>query len=147
VACGFFTILATRLLAGEPRAIAYEQAIELVLPAYRQSPYAEELPHFQNIVDGRIAEQPEESICGDGYVVHTLEASLWCLLRTDSYQDAVLTATNLGEDTDTTAAVAGGLAGILWGVDGIPAEWIDTLARIEDIRNLADRLAAASDAK
>jgi ADP-ribosylglycohydrolase len=54
-------------------------------------------------------------------------------------------AVNLGEDTDSTAAVAGGLAGIAWGLDSIPAEWVDALARIEDICALAVRLAAAAE--
>ena len=53
-------------------------------------------------------------------MLHTLKASIWCLLTTDNYKDAVLKAVNLGEDTDTTAAVTGGLAGLLYGLDNIP---------------------------
>ena len=66
-----------------------------------------------------------------GYVVDTLEAAIWCLLNTDNYKDCVLTAVNLGSDTDTVAAVAGGLAGIVYGFDSIPKEWIDKLANKE----------------
>jgi ADP-ribosylglycohydrolase len=144
LACGFYTVLATRLLAGEEPAAAYQQTIEIVEPLYRQPPFVAELPHFRRVLGGRIGDEPKEAILGDGYVVHTLEASLWCLLKADSYHDAALAAVNLGEDTDTTAAVAGGLAGILWGVDGIPADWMSALARSEDIRSLAGRLAAAT---
>ena len=86
---------------------------------------------------------PEDEINGDGYVVHTLEANLWCLLRAETYREVVLTAVNLGEDTDSTAAVAGGLAGIVWGLESIPVEWVDGLARIGDIRGLAERLVEA----
>jgi ADP-ribosyl-[dinitrogen reductase] hydrolase len=71
-----------------------------------------------------------------GYVVDTLEASLWCLLHTNSFQDAVLTAVNLGNDTDTVAAVTGGLAGIQYGYPSIPSKWIENLrnkALIEQI--------------
>ena len=75
-----------------------------------------------------------------GYVLHTLEASIWCLLTTGSYQEAVLKAVNLGEDTDTTAAVTGGLAGLLYGLSGIPENWKQQLARYEDIDELAERL-------
>ena len=57
------------------------------------------------------------------------EAALWCLLTTDTYRDCVLKAVNLGEDTDTVAAVAGGLAGALYGYDAIPAEWLETLKK------------------
>ena len=54
--------------------------------------------------------------------METLQAALWCLVKTDNYKACVLKAVNLGMDTDTTAVVAGGLAGILYGYDGIPAE-------------------------
>lgn len=67
-----------------------------------------------------------------GYVVDTLEAALWCLINTHSYKECVLAAVNLGNDTDTVAAVAGGLAGIFYGVGGekgIPHEWIEQIAR------------------
>jgi ADP-ribosylglycohydrolase len=73
-------------------------------------------------------------------VLHTLEASIWCLLTTESYKDAVLKAVNLGEDTDTTGAVTGGLAGLLYGLDNIPIKWIKQIARYEDIKNLAEQL-------
>lgn len=70
-----------------------------------------------------------EEIRSSGYVVDTLEAALWCLYHSNTYRDCVLMAVNLGEDTDTVAAVAGGLAGLVYGVggeSGIPEEWIFT---------------------
>ena len=70
---------------------------------------------------------PEEKIKSNGYVVDTLEAALWCLLNTDNYKDCVLKAVNLGDDTDTVAAIAGGLAGMFYGVDAIPNEWLEQL--------------------
>ena len=69
----------------------------------------------------------EDEIKSTGFVLHTLEASLWCLLNTNNYKDAVLKAVNLGDDTDTTAAVTGGLAGIIYSFDEIPRDWIDKL--------------------
>ena len=72
-----------------------------------------------------------ESIESDGYVAHTLEASLWCILNTATYSRAVLTAVNLGNDTDTTAAVTGALAGLIYGYESIPQEWINALANKE----------------
>jgi ADP-ribosylglycohydrolase len=74
-----------------------------------------------------------------GYVIHSLEACLWCIYHSDSYKEAVLRAVNLGEDTDTTAAITGGLAGILFGYESIPTGWIDALARKEDIIKLCER--------
>lgn len=71
---------------------------------------------------------------------HTLEASIWCLLTTDNYEEAVLKAVNLGFDTDTTAAVTGGLAALLYGYKSIPTDWISKIARKADIEDLALRL-------
>lgn len=100
----------------------------------------DEILHFDHILSGVLADMPEEDIRSGGYVVHTLEAALWCLLHEEHYRDAVLKAVNLGGDTDTTAAVCGGLAGLAWGTASIPGEWLETLARREDIRTLARRL-------
>ena len=72
-------------------------------------------------------DKPRGSIRSSGYVCHTFEAALWCLANTASYRDCVLLAVNLGDDTDTTGAVAGALAGILYGMDGIPAKWLEVL--------------------
>ena len=70
---------------------------------------------------------PRQSISSTGYVLHTYEAALWCVATTDNYRDCVLAAVNLGSDTDTTACVAGALAGALYGYEAIPQEWRDAL--------------------
>ncbi|MBQ8932682.1 MAG: ADP-ribosylglycohydrolase family protein [Lachnospiraceae bacterium] len=70
---------------------------------------------------------PEEEINSSGYVLDSLEAAVWCLITTDTYADCVLKAVNLGLDTDTTAAIAGGLAGLYYGRDSIPEEWLHTI--------------------
>ena len=71
----------------------------------------------------------EENIMSGSFVVDSFKASLWCLLKTDNYKDCVLKAVNLGYDTDTTAAITGGLAGIMYGYDNIPKDWIEKLQR------------------
>ncbi len=100
----------------------------------------EETKLFKRITDGKITSLTEFEIQSTGYVLHTLEASIWCLLTTKSYQEAVLKAINLGEDTDTTGAVVGGLAGLFYGVDSIPKKWIETIARKNDIEDLTNKL-------
>ena len=82
---------------------------------------------LENLGLDDLKNKSEEEIKSTGFVLHTLEASLWCILNTNSYKDAVLKAVNLGDDTDTTAAVTGGLAGIIYGFDEIPRDWIDKL--------------------
>lgn len=86
-----------------------------------------------------------DEIKSTGYVVDTLEAALWCFLKTDSYKECVLMAVNLGGDTDTIAAVAGGLAGIYYGIggtDGIPEKWIAQIAKLDEIKELCGKFEA-----
>ena len=85
---------------------------------------------------------PEQDVRSGGYVMETLEASLWCIFNHDNYRDSVLHAVNLGHDADTTGAVTGAVAGMLYGYASIPQEWVDALARKEDIIALADKLDA-----
>jgi ADP-ribosylglycohydrolase len=86
-----------------------------------------------------LAKLPEKEIDSGGYVVSSLEASIWCLVTTDSYREAVLKAVNLGEDTDTTGAITGGLAALLYGLDSIPPEWIVQLKKPELFADLISR--------
>lgn len=76
-------------------------------------------------------------IASSGYVVHTLEAALWCVDRAEEFEEAVLLAANLADDADTVAAVTGQLAGALWGVSGIPDHWRRRVAWGERIEALA----------
>jgi ADP-ribosylglycohydrolase len=101
---------------------------------------AGEVAHFVRLTDGDIAKLPEEEIHSDTYVLYTLEASIWSVLTTENYKDAVLRAVNLGKDTDTTAAVTGGLAGLLYTAEGIPEHWVTQIARLEDVEALIERL-------
>ncbi len=98
-----------------------------------------EFTPYERIFNNDFATLPRDEIKSSGYVVDTLEAALWCLLTTASYRDCVLKAVNLGDDTDTVAAVAGGLAGVLYGYDAIPTEWLDTLKCRDYIEAMCDR--------
>lgn len=70
---------------------------------------------------------PRERVRSSGYVLDTLGAALWCAWNTNSYGECVLAAVNLGDDTDTTACVAGALAGAMYGYDSIYKSWIEQL--------------------
>ena len=103
----------------------------------------DELKHFERLLQGEIHKLPESEIESRGYVMHTLEASIWCLLNGNSYEETVLMAVNLGNDSDTTATVTGALAGLLYGASSIPPSWLDVLKRRADIEELAERLGKA----
>lgn len=114
--------------------------MSFVLNYYSKEPYIRELQHFKRIIKSDISKLPESSIKSSGYVIDTLEASLWCFLNENSYESIVLTAVNLGEDTDSTGAVSGGLAGIYYGYEGIPQKWIKKIAKNEEIIKLGEKL-------
>ncbi|HEY9663908.1 MAG TPA: ADP-ribosylglycohydrolase family protein, partial [Allocoleopsis sp.] len=75
-----------------------------------------------------------------GYVVDSLEAALWCFWTTETYEQAILAATNLGDDADTTAAICGQVAGAYYGELGIPMHWLKQLSMRDEITELADQL-------
>ena len=99
-------------------------------------------PKLEAIGQGRYRLKSRDAIRGTGYVVDSLEATLWCFAQADNFRDCILMAANLGDDADTTAAQAGQIAGAFYGERGIPAEWLGKLAMLEVIRDMADALAA-----
>ncbi|MEW6383031.1 MAG: ADP-ribosylglycohydrolase family protein, partial [Pseudomonadota bacterium] len=101
-----------------------------------------ESARLQQIAAGGYRGAAREQIRGNGYVVDSLEAALWCFDRHDTFEAVVLEAANLGEDADTTAAIAGQLAGAFHGARGIPGRWLQRLALRAEIQALADALHA-----
>jgi ADP-ribosyl-[dinitrogen reductase] hydrolase len=97
-------------------------------------------PSLLFISAGEYKSKPRAEIASSGYVVHTLEAALWSVWQTDNFRDAVLTAANLGDDSDSVAAVAGQLAGALYGAKSIPETWLTKLAWKSKIEELANAL-------
>lgn len=141
IACFYYLEFARQLLNKEDKFSIYHH-LKASVYEYLQSLTInpEEIRLFDRLLKGDITDLAEEQIQSSGYVLHTLEASIWCILTTTDYEEAVLKAVNLGEDTDTTGAVTGGLAGLLYGFDNIPANWVAQLARRGDIDDLASRL-------
>ncbi|MCB0615712.1 MAG: ADP-ribosylglycohydrolase family protein [Phaeodactylibacter sp.] len=135
--CFVYLEVARQLLWGKQVADAYEEGVAIARQfAKKQAFNRRELSYFSRILQGKMPEIHEDNIFSSGYVVHTLEVSLWSLLTTSSYSEAVLRAVNLGEDTDTSGAVTGGLAGLAYGFEEIPAGWVEQLARAEEIEYL-----------
>jgi len=91
----------------------------------------------QNIADVRYLNKDRGQIQGSGYCVQSLEAALWSFATTESFEAAVLAAANLGDDADTTAAIAGQVAGAFYGIDDIPQHWRKQLYMCEDIDAMA----------
>ena len=109
--------------------------------AKQQCILSDELKHYERLFDiAAFQNLEEDEIKSSGYVVDTLEAALWCFLNTENYEECVLKAVNLGDDTDTVAAIAGGLAGLWYGFDAIPQKWLNQLVKYEWIEVLIHQL-------
>jgi ADP-ribosyl-[dinitrogen reductase] hydrolase len=142
-ACFIYVIYGLEILKGKDKVEAYEEmqhTIAAFLKDKKFNPF--EIDLFDRVLKNNIVEYPENKILSSGYVLDSLQASLWCFLNSDSYEETVLKAVNLGGDTDTTGAIAGGLAGIYYGIENIPEKWINVLARKNDIDDLCERLSA-----
>lgn len=141
IACFYYLEFASQLIDGHDKHSIYKN-LQTNVPMQLKSVgiNQQEIDLFKGLLIESIADRSLDGVFSSGYVIHTLEASIWCLLTTDNYSDAVLKSVNLGDDTDTTAAVTGGLAALLYGFESIPNEWLDQLIRKEDIDDLAKRM-------
>ena len=141
VACGIYISIALELLSGSmPLNTGINNGIRKAFQYYYRQGWNEisVYSRIKNLTN--FAVLPEREINSSGYVVDTLEAAIWCLLTTSSYKECVLKAVNLGNDTDTTGAVAGGLAGIYYGAKNIPKEWLNKILKRKYIKSLCDSL-------
>ncbi|HMN32225.1 MAG: ADP-ribosylglycohydrolase family protein [Chitinophagaceae bacterium] len=141
IACFYYLEFARQLFSGKDKFEVYSNLQTKVTNHLTHiSIDPTEIAIYDRLLKNDIQKLNSDEIHSSGYVLHTLEASIWCLLTTNNYKEAVLKAVNLGGDTDTTGAVTGGLAGILYELNDIPTNWINQIARKDDILDLAERL-------
>ena len=139
MACGIYYFVVKAILEEEGSLEnRLQKGMDRAYQYYRQDlSNHRELENYKRLADlSKFKENPKEGIKSSGYVVDTLEAAVWCLLHSHSYKETVLMAVNLGEDTDTIGAVAGGLAGLYYKEEGIPQEWTQVLQRREWIEEV-----------
>lgn len=143
IGCGLYSLFVRELLNTNNKTAAMHKAVTEALEFYNKKPeFRNELSKYMRILSFELMSLEEQDIRSSGYIVDTLEAALWCFLKSDSTSATLLSAVNLGLDTDTTGTVAGGLAGILYGLDDIPANWLDSLARKQEIEQIVNQFAS-----
>lgn len=141
MSCFIYLKIAEYILEKHDKAEAYEQARKSVLELWEEIDFPEvERNHFQRVIQRDIRDTPIEHLKSGGYVIEVLESAIWFFMKRENYKDTVLDIINIGHDTDTSAAIAGGLAGLYYGFNAIPTHWVDQIARKEDIDDLAKRL-------
>jgi len=138
IACVLYVEIAKSMLKNnltieEHLHLAYDKIKEY----YKDS---NQLIYFEKIFNNDL-----DCLSGKGYVIYTFECVVHSLLTTDNYKDAVLEAVNIGGDTDTNAAICGGLAGIYYDYDSIPVEWIGEIDKIEEVKSLCEKFEAICD--
>jgi len=111
-----------------------------ILEKNKYEPYAEKV---LAISQGHFLKKAYSDLTGSGYVIESLESALWCFMNSMSFDECVLLAANIGNDADTTAAIAGQIAGAFYGIEGIPSIWLEKLAMKDEILDIAGKLSGA----
>lgn len=141
MSCLIYLRLAEKIYKGLNKVTAYSEVRMEVLEFWNLMELSDyERGHFKRVIENDIRETKIEDLKSGGYVIESLEASLWFFLQRNSFEDTILGSINLGHDTDTTAAITGGLAGLYYGENGIPEYWRASLVALENIQDLGERL-------
>ncbi len=127
-ACSFLSSVLVHLIHGEDKNV------------YCRVDYSPKTKEVSSIKAGRFVSQSYEQMTGSGYVIESLESALWCFVNTHDFESCVLAAANLGNDADTTAAIAGQLAGAYYGYNAIRSDWLEALYLHDEILVLSDKL-------
>ena len=140
VGCKIYVDYIKELLSGKDKFQAYD--------AIRQKDYSkyyseESLQKYSRILKDDISSLDESEVKSTGYVVYSLEASLWSALTTDSYEESIKKAVNLGGDTDTIGAITGGITGTIYGKNKIPYEWTSKIKNQEYLEQLCNEFSEA----
>ena len=123
------------LLKGYTKEEAYKHIQYLDYSAYDMH----SLKLYKRILDEQIEVQRLDQIKSTGYIVDTLESAMWIFMNAEHYKEAIIASTNIGGDTDTIGAIVGSMAGIYYGFDSIPSNWLEKLQRKDYLIELVDR--------
>ncbi|MBE6149747.1 MAG: ADP-ribosylglycohydrolase [Firmicutes bacterium] len=134
--CKIYTDFIKKLLNGENKEKAFEQISNKDYSNYYSK---ESIEKYKRLFNKNFKDLNISQIKSSGYIVDTLEACIWCILNTHGYEDAVVKAINLGEDTDTIGAITGSIAGIIYGNKEIPERWKSKLRNKEDLLGIIDK--------
>ena len=118
-------------------ATKYEALKKLMLIDYSKYYSNSVINKYSRLLSNEFLNLSRDQINSSGYIVDTLEATLWCVINSNDYKSSVLNAVNLGNDTDTIAAITGSISGIIYGLDAIPKNWIEQIINRDYIERLA----------
>lgn len=139
MACGLYSLILRNLAYSRSVPSAYRNAMEDAKRFYEKEPWRSERRSFRRIMRGTIGEVQKSQISCEDDCVSVLEAAVWCLQTTRSFCDCLRCAVALDDNRDVIAAVAGGMAGVAYGFDSIPTEWVELLAMKDDLLRISKR--------
>jgi ADP-ribosyl-[dinitrogen reductase] hydrolase len=137
--CAVFSVMLYKALHG----VSKSEILDGDEKTWQHPPYSGAIaltPKVRDIAKGTYKKKIRDEIKSSGYVVHTLEAALWSFYNTDNFEDGAVAAVNLADDSDTTGAVYGQIAGAYYGYDAIPKRWLDKIVKLDLILEMADKL-------
>lgn len=138
IACGIYCLVAAEIFDATNLPDAISTGLTNAQNFYAaHETFKDEWHYYAPLLNKDFAATSPKNIVSRVYVVDNLKAALWALLNTQNYRDLVLKTVNLGGDTDTMAAIAGGLAGAFYGVEQIPNEWLDVLKKRDYLAKVA----------
>ncbi len=141
MSCMIYLKFAEKLLEGQEKENAYREMRTEIAAFWEELEFPqEERLHFKKLIQEDIRKTAIDDLKSGGYVIEVLESSFWFFLMKKSYKETILSIINIGHDTDTSAAIAGGLAGLYYGLSGMPQTWVTSVARLEDIIDLGTKL-------
>ena len=138
IGCAIYVELLINILKGQDKYIAYENMKPIILNEY-EAKHPEEISKYKNILEKNIFDINFDDLKGTGYIVDTLESSLYSFMTTNNYKECIKKAISIGVDTDTIACIAGGLSGANYGYYKIPSSWLKTLVKKEEILELCSK--------
>ncbi len=145
LACIIYIEFMNSLFDNIDKFIAYEKTKKIIKSYFNKKDFLgkdefkKEFNHFHRILGNNIYTYNINEIYSTGYVIHSLEAAMWCFLKYDNYKDTVFNAINLGDDTDTIGFITGTMAGLYYGINSIPKDWINNIKDIEKIKNKCEQ--------
>ena len=131
--CYIYVRFVIALLQGKSKEDAYTFIQRLDYSMYDE--YS--IKKYDRILNANIKDFTIDEISSKGYIVDTLECSLWILMNAKNYKEVIISSTNIGNDTDTIGAIAGSMAGIVYGINSIPKSWLNKLLRKDYLIDLA----------
>ncbi len=135
LACSIYCLFVYYLMQGYTKETAYDMIQYFDFKSYYNQ---QVIDKYERVLDGTLTILPKEKVKSSGYVIDTLDAAIWTVLHTNSFEDSIVEAINFGNDTDTLAAIVGSLAGILYSSENIPKEWLNSTLKIDYIKEKAE---------